>query len=72
MSCSSQLKVHKVSDVNQNDLQFLHNFRENIFKAIGKVYCIGGCEPINAYILVYALSRPESKQNVSCAGRGSL
>lgn len=48
MSCSSQLKVRKVSDVNQNDLQCLNNFRENIFKAIERVYCIGHCQPVNA------------------------
>lgn len=72
MSCSSQLQVYKVSDVNHNDLQFLHNFGENIFRAVERVYCIGHCEPVNAYTLVYVLSKPESKQNVYCAGRESL
>lgn len=72
MSCSSQLQVYKASDVNHNDLQFLHNFGENIFRAVERVYCIGHCEPVNAYRLVYVLSKPESKQNVSCAGRESL
>lgn len=49
MSCSSQLHVYKVSDVNHNDLQFLHSFGENIFRAVERVYCIGHCEPVNAY-----------------------